>query len=176
MSMNECTLVDTGFFISDYACAILMRAWHKEEDIFSDWWKDGECIGDKLAELCDDPDFFKKAAAKELPEDFYDVSDVEEFGHSFQNGHFVWSSSFCGSVETIKEALVGTNAISKTFNDAYLCYVGLIREKNWFSGAYESVAEMVSEIKDYFGDIVQYFPPDFNWEAHICDINGTDFS
>lgn len=171
MSMNESPCVDAGFFIDDYACAILMRAWHKEEDI----WDDEESA--ELARLCDDPDFFKKAATGELPKEFYSVYDVEEFGKTFNGGTFVYCNCFCGTVATLPEAEAGEYAIDKSFDEDNICYVGLTKEKKWFSAAYESVDDMVQEIKDYFGDIVvKYFPLDFDWAVRICNINGTDYS
>lgn len=81
---------------------------------------------------------------------------------------------FEGNVSTIYEAHEYTeNPIDKDFDEATICFLECANSMSLFEKAYSSVGHLVAEYKYRLKECD--FPDDFDWYAHIVDVEGCTY-
>ena len=83
-------------------------------------------------------------------------------------------SAFHGNAESLFPEWC-KEPISNTYENRYIVFINAAREPRLFEAAYASPAQLLDEFQSRFRDKGIEMPPDFDWWAHLVQLNGTAF-
>ena len=166
MSMKTYPFVDTVFYIDTTACVLLNRRILLHYNLAPQYG---------LAEFTSLPeaDFLQLAAGSELPDEFYCSSFLRDLAEQTSCFELCCCPSFEGEIST--NSLFEASAkepLSLSFDDDEICWLPLEQAPSLVCTAYPSADAIIQEIAGQLGD---FLPADFDYAAHICDVNGTYF-
>ena len=163
MAMQDYALVAKGaFLVTPQVAAYINYAVLKEEGN----------VPSEISEIVDKGEFDAMAKAGTLPLELCETSDAKDALDSIGIDN-VYCSDFDGEASTMFYELTA-NPITQKFEDDYIVYVPCIGEPQLIGKApYASVDEIAEEFQKRFSDVGIKLPDDFDWLAHIVEIDGT---
>lgn len=157
MSMNTYPVNSICFLIDDEVAAYTALSAARQDG----------AIPEEISAVLDAGTFHELAKRGELPAGFCDLLCAEADDTCF-------CSAFHGNAESLFPAWC-KEPISNTYENSYIVFINAAREPRLFEAAYASPAQLLDEFQSRFRDKGIEMPPDFDWWAHLVQLNGTTF-